>query len=121
MHDFRKLEVWKKSKDLIMILFPIINQLPNEEKFGLISQMKRCSISIPSNIAEGCGRGSDKLFKYHIEVALGSSFELETQLEICKDLKFIDKDQFEFLILQLREISKMLIGLSKALKRSIAQ
>lgn len=119
MHDFRKLEVWKKSKELIVILFPVLNSLPPEEKFGLMSQMKKSSISIPSNIAEGCGRGTDKQFKYHVDVALGSSFELETQLIICNDLNFIDKDQYDFLIHLLREISRMLVGLSNALKKSI--
>ena len=85
MHDYFKLEVWNKSRALVKDIYSVTALLPNDETFGLISQMKRSSISIPSNIAEGCGKGSKKQFKYHLEVALGSSFELSTQILLAYD------------------------------------
>ena len=80
MHKVEELIIWKKAINLAKSVYLLSNELPNEEKFGLISQIKRCSISIPSNIAEGAGRNSKKEFKYFLSVANGSAYELQTQL-----------------------------------------
>ncbi len=112
MHDFRKLGVWNKSRDFVKIVFERINTFPKEERFGLVSQMKRSTISIPSNIAEGCGRGSNKQLNYHLDVALGSAFELETQILVASDLEYLNADDLN----RIQEIEKMIIGLKKSLK-----
>ena len=116
MHDFRKLLVWQKSMSLVKEVFVAVNKFPKEEVFGLTSQIKRSVVSIPSNIAEGCGRGTDKQLKYHLEVALGSAFELETQLQIGSDLNYLNKNEAQDLISKTQEISKMISGLKKSLK-----
>jgi len=82
MRDFRKLEIWKDSIQLVEEVYSITRKFPDTEKFGLTSQMNRSAISIPYNIAEGCSRSSIIEFSRFLEIALGSSFELETQLEI---------------------------------------
>lgn len=86
MKDFRKLEIWKKGMELAKQVYAFTASLPQKEQFGLISQMNRCSVSIPSNIAEGCSRNSDLELKRFIEIAIGSSFELETQLLLAKEI-----------------------------------
>ena len=113
MHDFRKLEVWRKSRALVKDIYIIANKFPKEEMFGLTQQIKRSCISIPSNIAEGCGRSSNAQFKYHLNVAVGSCFELETQLLISFDLGYITKETSDRLALKAKEIGKMLIGLMR--------
>jgi len=80
MRNFRDLKVWTESMDIAKSVYSILNSLPEFEKFGLCSQISRAAVSIPSNIAEGCGKSSNKEFKRYLEIALGSSYELETQL-----------------------------------------
>lgn len=86
MKDFRKLEIWKKGIALAKLVYSLTNQLPQKELYSLVSQMNRCAVSIPSNIAEGCSRNSDMELKRFIEIALGSAFELETQLILTNEL-----------------------------------
>lgn len=86
MKDFRKLVIWEKGMELAKQVYAFTASLPQKEQFGLISQMNRCSVSIPSNIAEGCSRNSDLELKRFIEIAIGSSFELETQLLLAKEI-----------------------------------
>jgi len=78
MHNFKELKVWKSGIELCKVIFELTRSFPPDERFGLISQMTRCAVSIPSNIAEGCGRRSNKELYQFLNVALGSSFELET-------------------------------------------
>jgi len=111
MHDFRQLKVWKKSRLLVVEIFKITKPFPREEKFGLVSQMRRSSISIASNIAEGCGRNSQKDFNRFLDMALGSAFELETQLLISSDLGLIDTLQNEVCLSSINEVSKMIVRL----------
>ncbi len=118
MHDFKKLEVWKKSRSLVTEIFPLLNSFPQYELFGLVAQMKRASISVPSNIAEGCGRGTNKQLAYHLSIALGSAFELETQLLIAKDLGYSKPQITQDLINKTQEVSRMLVGLSRSLQQS---
>ena len=116
MKNFKNLKIWEKGIDLVVNIYNKIDQFPKEELFGLTSQIKRSAISIPSNIAEGSGRGTDKDFNRFLDVALGSSFELETQLIIAHRLKFLNDENFTSLNEQIDEEQKMIIGLQKTLK-----
>lgn len=107
MHKFEDLHIWNKSMDLVEYVYLLSNKLPSDERFGLISQIKRCSISIPSNIAEGAGRNSKKEFKHFLSIANGSTAELKTQLLLCVRLNFIHKEKIETLINLCNEIQKM--------------
>tara|TARA_R110000868_G_scaffold71206_1_gene208824 strand:+ start:101 stop:355 length:255 start_codon:yes stop_codon:yes gene_type:complete len=84
MRDFKKLEIWKNGITIVKFVYSLVQKLPNEEKFGLKSQISRAAVSDPSNIAEGCSRNSEVEFKRFLEIALGSLFEVETQLIISK-------------------------------------
>ncbi len=107
-HNFKKLLIWQRSLDLVFETYSMTKTFPNEEKFGLISQLNRCAISIPSNIAEGCSKTSEKHFKSFLEVSLGSAFEWETQLLIARGLKYITKNQFNQLEIKINDIQKMI-------------
>lgn len=115
MHNFKELHVWQNSVELATEIYQLTKNYPKNERYGLTSQIRRCSISISSNIAEGAGRSGKKEFKYFLNIAYGSSFELETQLIISKNLKYIDDDRFESLYDNLTEIQKMLFNLIKSI------
>lgn len=111
-HNFRELSSWKVSFDLVKEVYLISSKLPNDEKFGLKSQIQRCSVSIPSNIAEGSGRTTDKEFIYFLNIAISSAYELETQLLLCSDLFGVEVTE---LIGKLEEIQRMIGGLKRKL------
>ena len=90
MRDFRKLEIWELGMDIAQDVYTISKSFPDSEKYGLTSQMRRASISIPSNIAEGCSRNSNKEFVRFIEISIGSSFEIETQTLFAKRNGLLD-------------------------------
>ena len=113
----KDLEVWKLSIELVVKVYSITKSLPSEEKFGLISQMKRSAVSVPSNIAEGAGRSSTKEFMRFIDIASGSLSELETQLIIVEKLEFTSTRQL--LENEMKVIRNMLFKLKGALKRKI--
>ena len=92
MHNYKQLKVWNKSIDLVVDVYKATVEFPKEEKYGLISQMRRSAVSIPSNIAEGAGRSYDKEFCHFLSNAHGSSYELETQVIVSEKLKLISKD-----------------------------
>jgi four helix bundle protein len=115
MNKFKDLLVWQKSIDLAEEVYKLTADFPGVEKFNLESQIKRSVISIPSNIAEGAGRGSKNEFKHFLSIALGSSYELETQLILTGRLNYSTKGKVEELVAKLDEIQKMLIGLQKSL------
>ena len=106
--QFRKLIVWQKSMDLVTKVYQITLRFPENEKYGLVSQMRRCAVSIPSNIAEGSRRGSQKDFRKFILIAFGSGAELETQFEISINLAYISKNEAVEIMDLLNEIMKML-------------
>ncbi len=116
MRDFTKYEVWKEGIDLAVKTYEITNNFPSEEKFGLINQMRRAAVSIPSNFAEGCSRTTEKEFKRYIEISLGSGFELKTQTIIASRLKFLDLEKSEGYISELDKLSKQLNSLRNKLK-----
>jgi len=115
MHNFKELKVWKAGIEISKLIFQLTRSFPSEEKYGLISQMIRSAISIPSNIAEGCGRKSNKELHQFLNIALGSSFELETQLIIAKEFNYIDQDTLNTTCAIIIDIQKMLNGLQKSL------
>lgn len=114
-HNFRKIEVWKESIALTTDVFRITKSFPTDERYGLISQMTRCAISIPSNIAEGTSRKSDKHFVTFLENALGSAFELETQLIISNNINYLENDEFEKLLVKNHHIQNMIFNLIEKL------
>lgn len=115
MQDFKKLDVWKRSYEFSKEIYGITSRFPDEEKFGLASQVRRAAVSIPINIAEGSGRNSRKDFANFIQIAIGSASEVECELLLAKDLNFIDDDNFSGLCKEIIEIRKMLISFRKAL------
>ncbi len=116
-HNFRELNVWKQSVAFVTEIYVITKLFPQEEQYGLTSQIRRASVSIPSNIAEGSGR-SDKDFARFIDMSLSSTYEVETQLIIAKNLGYISEEDFQFLIENLRSIENQLHGLSKYLNKT---
>ncbi|MCG8579976.1 MAG: four helix bundle protein [Bacteroidales bacterium] len=116
MKTFRELIVWQKSMDLVTEIYEETKAFPAEEKFGLTNQIRRASVSIPSNIAEGFGRKSDGDFARFVAIAMGSNYELQTQLEIASNVGFIEDRQLTLFIEKLEEIDKMLKGLKSKLK-----
>jgi len=113
-----KLEVWKRSLNFVTKIYEITAKFPADEKFGLVSQMRRAAVSIPSNIAEGAARNSKKEFINFLHISQGSAAELETQILISRNLNFINSSQTEPLLQELEDISRMIIGLQKSLRRS---
>ena len=116
MKTHKDLDVWKYSIDLVVDVYKLLKKFPDDEKFGIISQMKRCTVSIPSNIAEGAARSSAKEFSHFLTISLGSLAELETQVIISERLDFISEDNTKMLLANLTTIRKMLLGLKKSLK-----
>ncbi len=116
IHNFKELLVWQKAMDLVAFTYKLTDFFPKEEKFGLISQIQRCSVSIPSNIAEGSGRVSSKEFQHFISIALGSSFELETQVILAYKFNYISEQQMSEFDLLVRPVQKMSFGLYNSLE-----
>ena len=114
VHNFRELKVWQKSIELSKEIYNLTASFPKEEKYGVISQIQRCSVSIPSNIAEGCGRNGTNELKHFLSISLGSSYELETQIILSKEFEYITNEQKEQTINQIQEIQRMIIGLYKS-------
>ncbi len=111
MQNFRKLLVWEKSHTLVLAVYGATQNFPKTEAFGLTSQLRRTAVSIPSNIAEGCGRGSTADFARFLQMAMGSTSETDYQLLLSRDLGYLDNTQHDQLSAQVVEISKMLRSL----------
>jgi len=116
MHNLKELKIWNKAIDLAVDVYKATSTFPAEEKFGLISQSRRSAVSIPSNIAEGAGRNSDKEFSHFLGIANGSSYELQTQLVISNKLALIDNTLMEGLLSQIDELQKMNYSFQQRLK-----
>lgn len=117
MNKFENLNVWKKAMSLVEEVYKLTLLLPEDEKYGIISQIKRCSVSIPSNIAEGAGRNSSKEFVHFLSIANGSTCELETQLLLTVKLNLLDRCQIDDLINTCKEIRNMNYSLQRSLKK----
>ena len=116
MKDFKKLNVWQKGHLLTLDIYKITDELPKSELYGLTSQIRRAVSSIPTNIAEGCGRGSDKDFARFLQIAMGSASETEYLLILIHDLNFIELDDFNDSIDNVQEVKKMLVSLMRTLR-----
>ena len=118
-HAFRELKVWKKSVDLAVLVYEFTGSFRREEIYGLTSQMRRASVSIASNIAEGSGRGTSRDFRQFVKLAHGSNCELQTQLVLSHRLRFGEGEKCEKLETLSHEIGRMLSGLSAHLTNEI--
>lgn len=116
MHRFKELEIWKRSRLFCSEIYAITSKFPESEKFGLTNQLRRASVSIPSNIAEGSSRHSNKDFIRFLQITLGSAYEIETQLLIAFDLKFISEEELNKTTDELQEIIKMVSKFKSSLK-----
>ena len=116
-HNFKKLHVWVAGKDVAKAVYLLSKKLPDDEKYGLVSQIRRSAISIPSNIAEGSSRHSEKDYNRFLEFSLGSSFELETQYLIAKQVNFGDQQLISTGLQMLDEEQKMLMSFMNKLNK----
>jgi four helix bundle protein len=116
MHRFKDLEIWRLSRNFCSDIYEITSSFPETEKFGITNQLRRASVSVPSNIAEGSSRKSKRDFSRFLEIAIGSLYEIETQLIISKDLKFIRENELQKLLNNLESIIKMTSKFKSTLK-----
>jgi four helix bundle protein len=117
MQDFRNLKVWDRSHQLVLNVYRITRKFPKEEIYGLTSQVRRAAVSIPSNIAEGCGRYGDQEFSRFIQIAIASSNEVDYQLLLAKELAYISDSDYNVLEAEVNQVRQMLISLNKTLKK----
>ena len=113
IHNFRELDVWKKSMKIASAIYALTKTFPQNEVYALCSQMQRAATSIPSNIAEGSGRATDKELSHFLNISLGSAYELETELLLACDVQYIQQGQCEDMRQQIIEVQKMLYALIK--------
>lgn len=116
MRNFQELGIWIKSHALTLKIYSATKSFPKEELFGLVSQMRRSSSSIPSNIAEGCGRNSNPDFKRYLTIATGSSSELEYQLILSRDLNYLPESVFKELQNELTQVRRMIYSFIKNIR-----
>ena len=108
MKDFRSLKVWERAHQLVLAVYQATKTFPRQEMYGLTNQIQRAAVSIPTNIAEGCGKSGDIDFSRYLQIAMGSSSELEYQLLLAHDLNYLSDEVYQSLSNQLIEIRKML-------------
>ena len=119
MQDFKNLQVWQKSHALALAVYKETRSFPKEELYALTSQLRRAAASVPTNIAEGCGRGSDPEFGRFLQMAMGSASELEYHLLLAHDLGYVKDDPFEGLTANVVEVKRMLGSLLRNVKRPV--
>ena len=119
MHKFKELKIWQKSIELVTEIYKVTINFPDKERFGLISQINRASVSIPSNIAEGAGRNSTKEFIHFLSIAHASSYETETQLIISHNLNYLSKNDLDILTDRINEWQKMSYSFQLKLKSTL--
>ncbi len=117
MHQFEKLKIWQKAMDIAEKIYRMSSGIPNDERFNLVHQIKKCAVSIPSNIAEGSGRNSKNEFVHFLGIANGSAFELITQLILLKRLNYIEEDTITDIVSDLMEVCNMSFALQRSLKQ----
>ncbi len=118
MRNFRELNIWKQGIELVKQIYELVKELPKEEKYGLQSQITRAAVSVPSNIAEGCSRNSDIEYKRFLEIAMGSLFELETQLIILEEIDMISNDKLKVIHEAIATEARMINSLINKIKQS---
>lgn len=117
-HNYKNLKVWQLGIEIANDVSDVLLEFPKHERYDLSSQMSRCSVSIPSNIAEGSSR-TDKSFSHFVDIALGSSFELITQLIVAKHRNYIDEDKFNKMEKKIEEFQRMTMSFQNGLKKNI--
>jgi len=115
-HFFKNILAWQKARELVPIIYKLVKKFPDDEKYALVSQIKRATVSISSNIAEGSGRNTNADFAHFLDMSLGSSFELESELIISCDLGFISEQQFNEILKILGEVQKLIIGFQNTIR-----
>lgn len=116
MRNFRELTIWQNAISLAKNIYSLAEILPAKEKYGLVSQICRAAVSIPSNIAEGCSRSSQKEFKHYLEIVIGSAFEMETQLIIIAETEMVEKTSVSKLITEINSLQAQINALIGKLK-----
>ena len=116
MRDFHKLGIWQRSHQLSLDVYKMSKSFPKDELFGLTSQIRRAASSIPTNIAEGCGRASNKDYAHFLQIAIGSASEVEYELLLAHDLEYINDEAFNKLTSETIAIRKMIIKYQSELK-----
>jgi four helix bundle protein len=116
MHNYHELKIWQEGRKLVKTVYSKTANFPKEEMYGLTSQIRRAAISIPSNIAEGTGRTSDKEFQRFLDFAIGSLFEVETQIILANDLNFINTEDFERIHQDIKSLIRMIVKFKGVLK-----
>lgn len=121
MGNFNKLDVWSRSHKAVLAVYRTTTKYPQEERFGLVSQLRRAAISVPTNIAEGCGRIHLREYINFLSIARGSAMEVEYLLLISKELKYLSTEDYEYLYLEYTSIIKMINALILSLKKKANQ
>lgn len=118
MNSYRDLQVWQKGIVLVTEVYLLTNKFPKEELYALTSQIKRCAVSIPSNIAEGFGRRHKQDYVRFLEISRSSLYELQTQVEISKNIKYLSEDEMNTVLEKCKELEKMLNSFIKTITQS---
>jgi four helix bundle protein len=116
MHNYRELKIWKRSMDFVVKIYEISANFPKEEKYGLTAQLRSCAVSVPSNISEGAGRGTNKQFKRFLEISMGSINEVQTQVELAYRIDYLIKEIYESLVDEAIQIYKMILTFYNTLR-----
>ena len=119
MHNFRELKIWQEAIEITKQTYKTTKKFPQSEIYGLTSQMNRAAVSIPSNIAEGAGRNSNKEFTQFLNIAIGSCFELETQMILAFEFSYIQKDDLDMFIFNINKLERMINSLMSTLRKQI--
>ncbi len=115
IRNFKNLNIWIRSRLIVKAIYTMTESFPKTETYGLISQIRRSAVSVPSNIAEGCGRGTFKELNRFLDIAVGSICELETQVYLAADLNYLEKHKMELLVNEIEQIRKMILSYKKSL------
>lgn len=119
INSFRELKIWQAGIDLAELVYRLTQSFPKHEVYGLSSQIQRAAVSVSSNIAEGSARNSTKEFLHFLSIALGSLFELETQLILAGRLTYLNQNDLEAILSKINEVGRMLRGLQQSLKTKL--
>jgi four helix bundle protein len=115
MHNYKEMKIWQKARKQVKVVYTISKKLPKEELYGLTSQIRRAVVSIPANIAEGAGRGTDRDFCHFLDIARGSLFELDTLLILASDLEYVSEEELNPVFESINEIIKMMVSFQSRL------
>ena len=116
MHNYRELKIWQRSMEFVVRIYEISAGFPKEERYGLTSQLRNCIVSVPSNISEGAGRGTNKQFKRFLEFTMGSINEAQTHIELAFRVNYLSKEIYDAVIDEALQIYKMILAFYNSLK-----